>query len=415
MKWLALMLFVWAVQAQAGWQFGAPVDVLEGKPGVFPHLDAANRQGLAWSDAWVALAWEDNRSGTSQCYARFKASAKSSFGQEVRLSAKPCIEPVIVGLGEGRFAAGWEEDGAVWVAAVQPGKAGAPRKLSQAEAGQISLAYDPRGGLYAAWVEHSGDHLQLHIGKLEVAGDAIRLARSAPVETQAPTEDQAYPALVVNADGSVVAVWEDRRFKHTVMLVAHSRDGEHFSAPYRLIDVHRSLITGPAAKLGAGMGAMRPTVSRCGPVSMADPGDAAGPGPCVVTIWLDKRDFLSGYDVYAAFSANGGRAFGRNFKVQDSFGDSIAQWHAAVAANRQGRVVAVWDDDRDGSSDIWLANWTGKSYSDNVAVPGASGSGAQTDPMVFLDDGGRLHLIWLDQVDPDAPARIRYLSAVWRD
>lgn len=49
----------------------------------------------------------------------------------------------MVGLAEGPFAAGWEEDSAAWVALVRPGKAGAPCKLSQSEAGQIPLAYDP--------------------------------------------------------------------------------------------------------------------------------------------------------------------------------------------------------------------------------------------------------------------------------
>ncbi len=415
MKWLALLLCLWTGQIQAGWQFDAPVDVLEARSGVFPHLDAANRQGLAESGGWVAVAWEDNRSGASQCYARFKGPTEPGFGLEVRLSSNGCIEPVIVGLGNGRFAAGWEEDGAVWVNQVQPGKAAAPRKLSQSEAAQITLAYDTRAGLFAAWVERSGAHLQVRVGKLATAGDEIHLDRSAPVEAQPPIEDQAYPALVVNTDGSVVVVWEDRRYKHTVMLVAHAQDGEHFSAPYRLIDIVRSTISGPGAKLGAGMGAMRPTVARCGPVPISDAGNVSGAGPCVVAVWLDKRDFLSGYDVYAAFSPNGGGAFGRNIKVQDSFGDSIAQWHATVAANSRGRVVAVWDDDRDGNADIWLADWTGKAYSDNVAVPGASGAGSQTDPMIYLDDAGRLHVIWLDQADPDSAARIRYVSGVWRN
>jgi hypothetical protein len=264
-------------------------------------------------------------------------------------------------------------------------------------------------------VERAGDHLQLRVGRLEAAGNEIRLTHSGPVEMQSPIEDQAYPALAVNADGSVVVVWEDRRFKHTLMLVAHSQDGEHFGAPYRLIDTNRSLSAGPGAKLGAGMGAMRPTLARCGVLPVIASGVAAARGPCVVSVWLDKRDFLSGYDVYAAFSPNGGRSFGPNLKVQDSFGDSIAQWHAAVAANHLGRVVAVWDDDRDGSSDIWLSNWTGKGYSDNVQVPAASGPGAQTGPMVYLDDEERLHLIWLDQAEEGAGTRIRYLSAVWRD
>ncbi|HYP69212.1 MAG TPA: hypothetical protein VEP67_13295 [Thiobacillaceae bacterium] len=415
MKWLAVIAVVWAGQVHAGWQFLSPVDVFEARPGVFPHLDAANRQGVAGSGGWVAVAWEDNRSGTSQCYARFKGQGESGFGREIRLSSKPCIEPVIVGLGGGRFAAGWEEDGTVWVALVQPGKFVAPRQLSSSESAQITLAYDPQGGLFAAWVARSGDHLQLRVGRLEVTGNEIRLTHSGPVEMQPPIEDQAYPALAVNADGSVVVVWEDRRFKHTLMLVAHSQDGEHFGAPYRLIDSNRSLSAGPGAKLGAGMGAMRPTLARCGTGPVPNPGDPAATGSCLVAVWLDKRDFLSGYDVYAALSANGGRSFGHNLKVQDSFGDSIAQWHAAVAANRHGRVVAMWDDDRDGSSDIWLATWTGKGFSDNVAVPGASGPGSQTDPMLYLDDAGRLHLTWLDQAEQAADTRIRYVSAVWRD
>ena len=415
MKQLALLASLWVGQAMAGWQFAPPIDVLEARPGVFPHLDAANRQGLAESGGWVAAAWEDNRSGTSQCYVRFKGPADASFGHELRLSAKPCIEPVIVGLDAARFAAGWEEGGAVRVALVQPGKAGEPRALSQSEASQISLAFDPHGGLGAAWMEKRGEHLQLRVGKLDPAASEIRLVSAATVEAQAPVEDQAYPSAAVNADGSVAVVWEDRRYKHTVMLVAHSQDGEHFSAPYRLIEVNRGASLGPAAKLGAGMGAMRPTLARCGDGSEAAPGKAAATGACLAAAWLEKRDFLSGYDVYAGFSLDGGASFGPNLKVQDSFGDSIAQWHAAVAANRQGRVVAVWDDDRDGTSDIWLANWTGKAYSDNLAVPGASGPGAQTDPMIHLDDAGRLHLIWLDQADQDAATRIRYLAAVWRD
>ena len=188
--------------------------------------------------------------------------------------------PSIVGLRDGRFAAGWEEDGAVWLTLVKPGKYGAPVKVSHAEAAQISLGYDPQGGLFAAWVERNGDHLQLQVGRLELTANQIRLAQSNPVDAQPPIEDQAYPALVVNADGSVVVVWEDRRYKHTVMLVANGPDGEHFGAPYRLIDKTRNLITGPAAKLGAGMGAMRPTLAGCGsgPIAGREMGWGSGRG-----------------------------------------------------------------------------------------------------------------------------------------
>jgi hypothetical protein len=408
--WLAACL--WAGWVQADWQFSAPVEVLNAKPGVYPHLEAANRQGLAESGGTIAATWEDNRNGTSQCYVRFRLPAEQSFDEEIQLSTSDCVEPVIVGLGGGQFAAGWEEQGAVWVALLQPGKSGTPLKLSQSQASQVTLAFDPTAGLHAAWAEQStSGHLQLWAGKLENDKNGLRLVRSQTVERILPVEDQAYPALAVNADGSAIVTWEDRRFGHTVMLAAYSRNGEEFDLPYRLIEIHSRRTNG----LGAGMGSMRPTVARCG--SVAAQGDANAPpaGSCVVAVWMDKRDFLSGYDVYAGISQNGGQSFGHNLKVQDSFGENIAQWHAAVGANQTGRIVVVWDDDRDGDSDLWLANRTDSGFSDNVAVPGASGAGIQTDPMILVDGAGRLHLIWLDKSDNGAPPSIRYLSADWKN
>jgi hypothetical protein len=414
MKWLTLIACLCAGAAQAGWQFSQPVDVLGATPGVFPHLEAANRQGLAVSNGIVAVAWEDNRSGTSHCYVRFKRPDEAVFGHEVQLSSADCIEPVIIGLGNEQFLAGWEEAGAVRVAMVEPDKSGSPLKPGQNAASQITLAFDPKGGLYAAWTEQSSSgHLQLWSGKLEHDKNGLHLAQSHPVENIIPLEDQTYPALAVNAEGSVVVAWEDRRFGHTVMLASYSRDGERFDLPYRLIDVHGSGIRGPAGRLGAGMGAMRPVLARCGPATTIDA--TKPPSACEVAVWMDKRDFLSGYDVYAAISQNAGQSFGRNLKVQDSFGENIAQWHPAVAANSQGRIVVVWDDDRDGTPDLWLANWNGKEFSDNVAIPAATGAGMQTDPMIYLDDAGNLHIIWLDKPGATENQRIRYVSANWQD
>jgi hypothetical protein len=71
-------------------------------------------------------------------------------------------------------------------------------------------------------------------------------------------------------------------------------------------------------------------------------------GPRIAAVWLDKRDFLSGYDVYAALTEPGSLRFAKDAKAQDSFGDAIAQWHAAVAGNARGELVIAWDDDRDG-------------------------------------------------------------------
>lgn len=390
------LLSLFALPVQAGWEFSPPLEVgaAAGKK-VFHHLESANRKALAESGGRVALVWEDNRTGDPRCWlALRKSGATAPFSPPQAVTAGECYEPVVQGMGGGRFVLGWEENGAVWIRMAGKGRA---LKLSRAEAAQISLAGVDERTFHAAWAEQAGAYKRIMTARIVLEADSLKIEYRAPLEDRLPNDEQAYPALAASADGSVLAVWEDRRFKHTMIMAAHSRDGRKFSLPYRLIDVPQAR----ARTLGAGMGSMRPTLAACGE-------------SCLAALWLDKRDFLSGYDVFAAFSHDGGRSFGRNLKVQDSFGDNFAQWHASIAANRAGRVAAVWDDDRDGTPDVWLSDRNGNEFSDNVAVPGASGAGAQTDPVIHLDASGRLHIAWLERTESGG-TRLWYASAVWKE
>ena len=381
-----------SLSAQAAWEFSAPVEVGTTPNKVFHHLESANRKALSESGGRVALMWEDNRTGAPRCWLAVRASNAATFSAPQLVTAGECYEPVVQGMGEGRFVLGWEENGAVWIKASDQGRA---LKLSRAPAAQLTLAKVDARTVHAAWAEQSGKYKRIMTARITSQTNGSKIQISEPLDKQPPKDEQAYPALAVNPDGSVGAVWEDRRFKHTMIMAAHSADGKTFAPPYQLIDVPKAR----ARTLGAGMGSMRPTLASCG-------------SACVVAAWLDKRDFLAGYDVYTAFSQDGGRSFGRNVKVQDSFGDNVSQWHAAIAANATGRVVAVWDDDRDGSADVWLSDWDGKSFSDNVAVPGAHGPGVQAEPVIYLDAADTLHIAWLERSENGT--RLKYTSAVWK-
>ncbi len=117
--------------------------------------------------------------------------------------------------------------------------------------------------------------------------------------------------------------------------------------------------------------------------------------------------YTPGAYVYAALSEDGGARFGKDGKAQDSFGDAIAQWHAAVAGNRRGDLVIAFDDERDGTADIWLTRLTPAGWGENHTPPAASGPGRQTDPAIALDESGHLHLAWIDRSD-DGATRLRY-------
>ena len=389
MRAAALLLAVLAWPAQAAWEWSAPLTVNSVRgAAIFPHLESANRRGVAVSGGTVGVVWEDNRDGTSQCYLALKPATAANFQPEIRLSQADCYEPVVVALGAGRFVAAWEEAGRVHARVLPGGKA---LQLSKADAVQVTLAI--RGNaLYAAWAEQAGRFRRIVVAQLAIDSDKLGVIAVQPVEAAAPADEQCWPALALAGDGSVTVAWEDRRSRHTVPMVSSSPDGRSFSPPARLTD-HKS---GSVDGLGAGTGAMRPTLMAWGEQGLA-------------AVWLDKRDFLSGYDVYAAFDT-GTRRFGKNIRVQDSFGDNMAQWHAQIVGDVSGRLVALWDDARDGTPDVWLADWEGVAFGDNVAVPAASGPGAQSDPVATLDAGGSLHVVWLDR-DEAAGTRIRYARA----
>jgi hypothetical protein len=105
------------------------------------------------------------------------------------------------------------------------------------------------------------------------------------------------------------------------------------------------------------------------------------------------------------------RRFGKNIRVQDNFGDNMAQWHALVVSDASGRLVALWDDARDGTPDVWLSEWDGEAFGDDFTVPTAHGPGAHSDPVAALDAAGALHVVWLDR-DEAAGTRVRYARAV---
>jgi hypothetical protein len=299
---------------------------------------------------------------------------------------------VVAPLPGGRFVLAWEQDGAVWARVGDHERLGAPLRLSSGTAGQAHL--DTRAEkIVATWSEQSGPQVAIRFQELKAGaadGALAPVAAAVFIDAGARPAGQLYPVALLTDDGVVVA-WEDRRAGHTQIFFAHAPIGRRFEPPGVLNPIHNQ----PSVPFGRGTGAMRVSLAR------AD-------RQRIVAVWLDKRDFSGGYDVYAAFSTDGGRGFGRARIVQDEFGSNIAQWHATVAGDGRGAVVVAWDDQRDDSADLWLSWPQGDGWSGDHAVPVAAGSGEQTHPAIALDGDGGLHVAWIDRASADGPTRIRY-------
>ncbi len=357
--------------------------------GVFHHLDASGRNSLAVSGHSVALAWEDNRTGAPACYLAVKTNTANTF-KEYSFGHGECFEPAIAAFDADRFLLIWEDAAGVNTALADSAGPGPASRLA-ASGGQGNIVFHPQLGAFAAWSAPDGRWRRIWMSALNVDGKELRAGELRPADATAAVDDQTFPVLAASPQG-LVLVWEDRRHGHTVVFSSTSRDAKTWTTPTRT----SGNPTGKAAgDLGRGTGAMRPALTRF--------------GERMAAAWLDKRDFLSGYDVYAALTGQGedGLRFVKDQKAQDSFGDAIAQWHVAAAGNAQGELVIAWDDDRDGTADIWLTHLGAAGYGENFTLPAASGPGAQSDPAIALDTTGNLHLAWIDR-GADGATQLRY-------
>lgn len=363
-------------------------EIAAARSGVFHHLEASGRSSLALAGDAVALAWEDNRSGAPACYLALRVSSAQVF-REFSFGQGECYEPAITAFDNGRFLLIWEDAAGVNVALADGNGPGPATRLSAA-GGQGSLAIHAELGALAAWSAPDGRWRRIWLAPLQINGKQVVVGKAFPADAAPAADEQTYPALAAAKQGMVL-VWEDRRHGHTVIYGSASLDAKAWSTPAR---VSGNPTGKQAGDLGRGSGAMRPAL--------------AAFGQHIAAAWLDKRDFLSGYDVYAALTEPDSLRFAKDAKAQDSFGDAIAQWHATVAGNARGDLVIAWDDERDGTPDIWLTRPSAAGYGENFTLSAISGPGRQSDPAIALDPVGNLHLAWIERDDAEQ-TRLRYL------
>ena len=390
--WLGLCLCVPA--AAFAWQYSAPLTVSELQQArTFQHLESSGNRSIAINKAGdVAVVWEDNRSGKPAVYAAYKSDKAKQFSAAKQISdVEPAYEPAVVALNDGRFLVAWEAKDHIWARIVSPKQADPVIAISSDVAREVTLASASDGRLWLAWAQKAGQHFQIVYASADVHGNRIQLGQIKPVDPAPPKQDQLYPSIALVHKAAAIA-WEDRRYGHTRLFTAYAAEGKSFT-PLRQLN---ALKARRSDVYGNGTGAMRPVLASDG-------------NKRVVASWLDKRDFTEGYDVYAAFSKDGGLTFGGNEKVEDMLGANQAQWHAVSAMDRKGHSIVAWDDQRDGSPDVWLSWFNASGWSDDENPKGASGNGSQSHPAMAFDQLGRLHLVYLDHVD--SRSAIRYLIA----
>ncbi|MEW8505351.1 MAG: hypothetical protein AB2598_01495 [Candidatus Thiodiazotropha sp.] len=401
---LAMATLLWfipsAILTAAPWEFDTPVEVsaVTGDENTyFHHLDSSGRRNIAVSGRSLAIAWEDDRSGTPHIYLGHKLMTDSGFNREIRISGDgEAYEPSLVALGDGRFALAWEEDGHIHarlVAIDDEVLLGAVKRVDSGPSTQVSLTRDGER-VIAVWSQRSGRYSRIRATQLRIDLNKMTLEPDAgcPVDAVPPTDEQFYPTAVI-IDDRLLVVWEDRRPKHTIIMAAyeHKEDACAFSDPLRISEKPE----GRNLPYGTGHGVSRVVLGRYG-----DQGAFA--------VWADKRNFRDGYDIWGARFGSPAQLFGNNEMVQDDFGGLAKQRHATVSGHRDGSLVVAWDDEREGDTDIVLSWHEDGEWSEDWLLPVASGEGQQGSPSIVLDAQGDLHISWIEREQIGSATRLKY-------
>ena len=401
MKWLVFKVLVGSLlplaAAGAPWTFDTPLVVTTppAEKTVFHHLDSSGRRNIAAADGEVVVTWEDDSDGAPRIYFAHKAYEQAEFTAPLQISGTDeAFEPSVLALGGKRFAVSWEEAGDVWLRLLQiegTPALGPPQRISHGNGAQAGLVQDGNGVL-VVWSEREERFGRIRTRRLGTDGLNVVQNDDCAVDAAPPVDEQLYPTGV-ELQGRLVVAWEDRRPKHTIIMAAIEDEPAscRFSAPVRISEKP----PGRNLPYGAGHGVSRVALDRISDQRL-------------FAAWADKRDFRQGYDVWGAFYQIGESEFEQNQKVQDDFGGLAKQHHAAVAGNANGLLVVAWDDEREGNPDVVLSWYEDGGWSDDWPLPGASGSGVQSNPTVTLDREGNLHVAWVERDDVDGATRLKY-------
>ena len=388
------------------WQFDKAMDVTvssDASNKFFHHLDSSGRRNIAADDSAVAVTWEDDRDGIPRIYLAYKRTDETAFAREILVSGEgEAYEPSIVALGENRYLVAWEETGQVVARLVsmeaEP-NLGPRTQLSETAGSQVSLARG-ESGLFAIWSDRKERFGRIRLSPLVLDKlGGVQAASACYVDPVPPTEDQLYPTAAF-AGGQLVAAWEDRRPKHTIIMAAVAKTTEpcRFTQPVRISEKPE----GRDLPYGTGHGVSRVALGQFG-------------SDRVFAAWADKRNFRDGYDIWGAEFGSDKNQFNANEKVQDDFSDLSKQRYATVDGLPNGMLVVAWSDEREGNADVMLSWREEGEWSEDWPLPLASDEAQQSNPTITLDRAGNLHIAWIERDSIGGVTRLKYAKGSYLD
>ncbi len=230
------------------------------------------------------------------------------------------------------------------------------------------MAIGPNGNIYIVWEDNRNGNYDIYLSSSADGGSSF----STDVLIDNDGANQQRPAVVTYGTSNVYVVWQDfRNGNWDIYFARSSNGGASFGTPVLVSD--------------AG-----------GSSEQSYPDIAVAGNDNIYVVWQDFRN--GNWDIYSAVSTDDGNSFDQNVRVNSNPSPVIDQESPSVAVNDNDDIFVVWQDDRNGDDDIFLARSTndGDSYQTEIEVSNDDTNRHQRSPTIAIDDSNDIYVVYDD-------------------
>jgi len=285
-----------------------------------------------------------------------------------------------------------------------------------------AVAVDGGGNFVVVWEYYQNENSDIYAQRYNSRG--VKQGSNFRVNDDSGSSGQDCPAIAVDASGNFVVVWKDYRNESgNIYAQRYNSSGIAQGNNFQVNDISGNVYgwSGPSVAFdsngnfvvvwegdsdiygqcyssrGVKQGSNFRVNDDSGSSGQDCPAIAVDASGNFVVVWRDSRNGKSDvYDIYGQRYTSSGAKQGMNFRVNDDSSSSW-QWYPAIAADRSGNTVVVWEDYRNGDSDIYaqLFDRQGQRIGSNYRVNNDTGKKNQMRPDVKFVNG-HIYYTWDD-------------------
>ncbi len=238
-----------------------------------------------------------------------------------------------------------------------------------------SIGKDIAGNFVISWQDTRNGHPDIYGQRYNFKG--TKLGANFRINDDEENNNQKNSAICVQASGKYLVVWADERNSNS--------------------DIYAQLFN-PS---GSAQGDNFQINDDVGSSNQQNPSIVVDYKGNYIITWEDERN--ENYDIYAQRYNSNGITFGTNFKVND-VEDVSNQSNPSIDVNFTGDFTIVWQDERNGDSDIYAQQFysNGTELGVNFRVNDDQGGNQQYYPSITMDKNGTSFIVWQDDRNGDA-------------